>query len=75
MLFQTPKFDHSWFVNFDKQLEGMLPFWFSKWWERFGPPPEVFPLKLIEAFESLKNHYKVDAHSPSSPLCYILLKK
>jgi hypothetical protein len=26
MLYQTPKFDHSWFINFDKEFGGILPF-------------------------------------------------
>lgn len=75
MLYQTPKFDHSQFVNFDKQFEGILPLWFSKWWDRFGLVPDIFPLKLVEAFRIFKANYKVDSYGAKfSPWLYFVKK-
>jgi hypothetical protein len=67
MLFQTPKFDHSCFINFDNDFSGILPIWFSRWWMHFGLIQEILPLKLVEAFSPFKYHFKTDNYGSKFP--------
>jgi hypothetical protein len=75
-LYETPKFDHSWFVNFDQNnFEGILLLWFSRWWRDFGLIPEIFPLKLIESFNIFKDNFKTDAYDSKFPFILHFVKK
>ncbi|KAK9996799.1 hypothetical protein SO802_021485 [Lithocarpus litseifolius] len=46
LFFQNKKFDHSWFIMFDKKFHDQIPSWFIKWWEMFGPVPQTWPEPL-----------------------------
>jgi hypothetical protein len=62
-LYQTPNFDHSWFVTFDRENSiGILPLWFSRWWIHFGLIPDILPFKLVDSFTLFKDHAKIDAY-------------
>ena len=75
-LYQTPKFDHSWFINFDRNNFGrILPLWFSRWWMHFGLIPEILPLRHIEAFNSFKTYFKTDNYGSKFPPILYFVKK
>ncbi|KAL0009423.1 hypothetical protein SO802_010925 [Lithocarpus litseifolius] len=46
LFYQNKKFDHSWFIMFDKKFHSQIPTWFLKWWEMFGAVPQIFPKPL-----------------------------
>ena len=46
LFFQNKNYDHSWFLMFDKKFSSSIPSWFLKWWEMFGPIPQIFPEPL-----------------------------
>jgi hypothetical protein len=52
-----------------------LPLWFSKWWDRYGLVPEIFPLKLVEALRIFKAHFKVDTYGAKFPPLLHFVKK
>jgi hypothetical protein len=75
-LSQTPKFDHSWFINFDRNNFGrILPLWFSRWWMHFGLILEIFPFKFLEAFNIFKAHFKTDTYGSKFPSMLHFVKR
>ena len=46
MFFHNKNYDHSWFIMFHKKFHSTIPSWFLKWWEMFGPIPQIFPEPL-----------------------------
>jgi hypothetical protein len=75
-LYQTPNFDHSWFVTFDRDnFGGILPLWFFRWWMHFGLILDILPLKLVESFTLFTDHFKTNAYgSKFSPILYFAKK-
>jgi hypothetical protein len=74
--YQTPNFDHSWFINFYRNnFEGILPLRFSRWWMHFGLIPKILPLKLIESFNIFKNNFKTDVYGFKFPPILHFVKK
>jgi hypothetical protein len=75
-LYQTPNFDHSWFVTFDQDnFGGILLLWFSRWWMHFELIPDILPLKLIESFTLFKDHFKIDVYGSKFLLIIHFVKK
>ncbi|XP_059441423.1 uncharacterized protein LOC132173823 isoform X2 [Corylus avellana] len=75
LLHQTSKFEHSWFVSFDKDFCGILPLWFSRWWNQFGLLPDILPLQLVDAFQLFKSHFKVDSYGAKFSTMLHFVKK
>jgi len=75
ILYQNLKNDHSWFINFDKKFYGILPLWFSKWWEQFGAISEILPLNLFKAFGISRDSYNVDTYGKKfPPMMHFIIK-
>jgi len=67
LFFQNVTYDHSWFIQFDKNFKGQIPSWFLKWWEMFGSTPQNFPEPLQDALRYFSSRYQVDKHTSQFP--------
>ncbi|KAK2653469.1 hypothetical protein Ddye_013325 [Dipteronia dyeriana] len=47
---QNPGNSLSWFIYFDKNFQIDLPFWFLKWWDKFGHTIDFLPMTVKEGF-------------------------
>ena len=62
LFFQNKNYDHSWFLMFDKKFHSTIPSWFLKWWEMFGPIPQIFLKPLQDALKYFSSRQNVSAH-------------
>ena len=67
LFFQNKTYDHSWFIQFDKNFKGQIPSWFLKWWEMFGPTPQNFPEPLQDALRYFSSRLQTNRHSSQFP--------
>ena len=47
---------------FDKKFRSTIPSWFLKWWEMFGPIPQIFLKPLQDALKYFSSRQNVSAH-------------
>ena len=66
---------HSWFVNFDKNFNAVLPLWFCSWWTQFGPIPEIFLGPLMGSFKYFTSIFKTDSQGAKFPALLHFVKK
>ena len=51
------------------------PTWFTRWWNNFGPIPDIFPSEIRNGFELFESHYKPsDLEKKFSFLCLYCTK-
>nr|POF03546.1 hypothetical protein CFP56_69294 [Quercus suber] len=62
LFYQNKSFDHSWFLMFFKPFSSPIPSWFLKWWEIFGPAPQILPEPLQEAFRYFSSRFQPSSH-------------
>ena len=67
LFFQNKTYDHSWFIQIDKNFKGQIPSWFLKWWEMFGTTPQNFPEPLQDALRYFSSRFQIDKHSSQFP--------
>ena len=63
LFFQNENYDHSWFIQFDRNFKGRIPSWFLKWWEMFGSVPQNFPEPLQDALRYFSSRFQTNKHS------------
>ena len=52
---------------FDKKFRSTIPSWFLKWWEMFGPIPQIFPEPLQDALRYFSSRQSVTTHGSQFP--------
>ena len=62
LFFQNKNYDHSWFIMFHKKFCSTISSWFLKWWEMFGPIPQIFPESLQDALRYFSSRYNTIVH-------------
>ena len=67
LFFQNKNYDHSWFLMFHKKFFSLIPSWFLKWWEMFGPIPQIFPEPLQDALRYFSSRYNATTHGSQFP--------
>ena len=67
LFFQNKNYDHSWFLMFDKKFSSSIPSWFLKWWEMFGPIPQIFPEPLQDALRYFSSRHQASTHDSQFP--------
>nr|POE91018.1 hypothetical protein CFP56_05389 [Quercus suber] len=67
LFYQNVNYDHSWFIMFDKKFSSQIPSWFLKWWEMFGPVPQIFPEPVQDAIRYFGSKFQVSAHDSQFP--------
>ena len=67
LFYQNKNYDHSWFLLFDKKFSSKILPWFLKWWEMFGPIPQIFPEPLQDALRYFSSRYNATAHGSQFP--------
>ncbi|KAL0004648.1 hypothetical protein SO802_012209 [Lithocarpus litseifolius] len=67
LFYQNKKFDHSWFLMFDKNFSSIIPTWFLKWWEMFGSVPQIFLEPLQDTLRYFSLRYQVTHHGGQFP--------
>ncbi|KAL5184769.1 hypothetical protein HKD37_17G048424 [Glycine soja] len=54
---KNTRFKHSWHIYFKTNTVYNFPNWFLKWWDFFGPIPEIFPKQVQQGFAQFKKKY------------------
>ena len=67
LFFQNKNYDHSWFIMFHKKFRSTIPSWFLKWWEMFGPIPQIFLEPLQDALRYFSSRYNTTIHGSQFP--------
>ena len=67
LFFQNKNYDHSWFIMFHKKFHSTIPSWFLKWWEMFGPIPQILPKPLQDALRYFSSRYNTTDHGSQFP--------
>ena len=67
LFYQNKNYDNSWFLMFDKKFSNTIPYWFLKWWEMFGPIPQIFPKPLQDALRYFSSRYQASNHGSQFP--------
>ncbi|KAK9993912.1 hypothetical protein SO802_023615 [Lithocarpus litseifolius] len=68
LFYQNKNFDHSWFLMFDKKFFGQIPTWFLKWWEMFGPVPQIWPEPLQDTHRYFSSRFRITSHNSQFPV-------
>ena len=68
LFYQNKNYDHSWFLMFNKKFSSSIPSQFLKWWEMFGPIPQIFPEPLQDALRYFNSRYQASAHGSQFPV-------
>ena len=67
LFFQNKNYDHSWFLMLDKKFFSTIPSWFHKWWEMFGPIPQILPKPLQDALRYFSSRHNASVHGSQFP--------
>ena len=52
---------------FDKKFFSTIPSWFHKWWEMFGPIPQILPKPLQDALRYFNSRHNASVHGSQFP--------
>ncbi|KAI8558939.1 hypothetical protein RHMOL_Rhmol04G0135200 [Rhododendron molle] len=63
LLYETDKFSHSWFIQFDHKFKSVIPSWFARWWHQYGAIPDIIPAQLLDQVNLFSTAYKVNQHT------------
>ena len=67
LFYQNKNYDNSWFLMFNKKFSSTIPPWFLKWWEMFGPIPQIFPEPLQDALRYFSSRHQASNHGSQFP--------
>ena len=71
LFFQNKNYDHLWFLMFHKKFFNTIPSWFLKWWEMFGPIPQIFPEPLQDALRYFSSKHNASSHESQFPAIHM----